>query len=268
MGDLHGDLTAARRALRLAGAIDASDGWVGGKLVVVQVGDQIDRGDDDRAMIDLFDGLKRDAAKAGGEVIALVGNHEVMNAQLDFRYVTPGAFAKFADVTPTDERAASAALAADPKERGRVLAFRPGGPYAKKLAERPAVAQLGDTVFVHGGVLPKYARMGIAKINDSVRAFLRGDVSTPAKELTAEDGPLWARNYSAATGKDDCAVLDEALAVLDAKRMVMGHTPQNPDISPACNEHAWRIDVGMSKAYGGRIEVLEIRGDAFTILKE
>src|SRR5262245_15699758 len=34
IGDLHGDLDAARRALRLAGAIDANDKWIGGKLVV------------------------------------------------------------------------------------------------------------------------------------------------------------------------------------------------------------------------------------------
>ena len=51
-------------------------------------------------------------------------------------------------------------------------------------------------------------------------------------------------------------------------RMVMGHTPQKPDISPTCNDKAWRIDVGMSKFYGGPIEVLELRGDAAKVLKE
>src|SRR4051812_4850817 len=57
IGDLHGDLDATRKVLRLAGAIDASDRWVGGALVVVQTGDMLDRGDGERAIVDLFDRL-------------------------------------------------------------------------------------------------------------------------------------------------------------------------------------------------------------------
>src|SRR5688572_25363601 len=76
IGDLHGDLATTRKVLRIAGAIDASDKWIGGALVVVQTGDQIDRGDDDRAILDLFERLAVDAKQAGGEVISLVGNHE------------------------------------------------------------------------------------------------------------------------------------------------------------------------------------------------
>src|SRR5690242_9803231 len=45
IGDLHGDLDATRAVLRLAGAIGDGDKWTGGKLVVVQTGDQLDRGD-------------------------------------------------------------------------------------------------------------------------------------------------------------------------------------------------------------------------------
>ena len=43
IGDLHRDLIATRTALRLAGAIDERDRWVGGTTVVVQTGDQLDR---------------------------------------------------------------------------------------------------------------------------------------------------------------------------------------------------------------------------------
>src|SRR5262249_5986421 len=55
IGDLHGDLAAARAALRLAGAIDDHDAWIGGKLVVIQTGDAIDRGDDERSILDLLE---------------------------------------------------------------------------------------------------------------------------------------------------------------------------------------------------------------------
>src|SRR5688572_3411314 len=54
IGDIHGDIAAARAALRLAGAIDDKDAWIGGELVVVQTGDILDRGDDEQAIIDLF----------------------------------------------------------------------------------------------------------------------------------------------------------------------------------------------------------------------
>src|SRR5688572_22921685 len=36
IGDIHGDLAALRAALRLAGAIDSDDRWVGKGLTVVQ----------------------------------------------------------------------------------------------------------------------------------------------------------------------------------------------------------------------------------------
>src|SRR5690349_1495369 len=38
IGDVHGDYEATRRALRLAGATDENDRWIGGELVIVQTG--------------------------------------------------------------------------------------------------------------------------------------------------------------------------------------------------------------------------------------
>jgi hypothetical protein len=266
IGDLHGDLAATRAALRLAGAIDDKDHWAGGDLMVVQTGDEIDRGDDDRKILDLFDRLAGEAKAAGGAVIALDGNHEVMNVQLDFRYVTDGGFKDFAG--------AGGALLADPRlarlpeaARARGAAFLPGAPYAKMLAKRSAVAVVGDTVFVHGGLTPKWVRVGIDRMNRDLSAWMDGSAADVPAFATAEDGPLWSRRYSAAPDALDCKVLEEALALIPAKRMIMGHTVQRGGISPACGEKAWRIDVGLSHYYGGKPEVLEIKGEAVRVVR-
>jgi hypothetical protein len=267
LGDLHGDLAATRAALRLAGATDEGGRWAGGTLVLVQTGDEIDRGDHDRAIIDLFDRLADEARAAGGAVHALNGNHEIMNVQGDFRYVTEGSFKEFDGSTFADP--SSPVLGRVPERaRARAAAFAPGGPYAKKLAARPVILMVGDTVFAHAGVLPAHARYGAGKINREVQAWMSGATQTPPAAVTAEDGPVWTRRYGPTDlGPDDCEVLGRALGALGARRMVVGHTVQKGGITSACGDRVWRIDVGMSAYYGGRPEALEIAGESVRILK-
>ncbi len=248
LGDLHGDLDATRRALRLAGAIDAKDHWAGERMVVVQVGDQIDRGDDDREVLDLTERLHTEAAQAGGAFLSLSGNHELMNVALDFRYVTPGGFAAFVDA------------------RGRGAAFQPGGPYARMLADRPLAARVGSSLFVHGGILPKHVSYGLERLHGEVRDWLLGKRKDPPALAGAEDSPVWTRLYG--TEAADCAALDSALDALGAKRMIVGHTVQPGGISRGCDGKLWRIDVGMSKYYGGPVQVLKIEGDSVSVLRE
>lgn len=267
IGDLHGDLAATRAALRLAGAIDEKDHWSGGPLVIVQTGDQLDRGDGERAILDLFDRLEDEARAAGGAVISLDGNHEIMNVQLDFRYVTDGGFHDFNAVSGTnlaDPRLAGV----PPTARERAASFLPGAPYAKRLAKRDTIAIVGDTLFVHGGVLPKHVKYGLARINHEVSAWMNGDRPAPPDIVTAEDGPIWTRRYSAAPDVEDCKVLGEALSAASVKRMVVGHTVQRGGISSGCDERVWRIDVGLSHYFGGDPEVLEIAGAAVKKLKK
>jgi hypothetical protein len=268
IGDIHGDLESAKRVLKLAGAIDDQGAWVGGKLVVVQVGDEIDRGDDDRKVVDLFERLTPEAKKAGGDVVAMDGNHELMNAQFDFRYVTPGGYAEFGDVAPKNGDVAARVASLDERARGRAAAFAPGGDYAKMFAERPIALEVGDTVFVHGGLLSKHVAYGLDKMNDEVHAWLLGKEPAPPPIVVAEDGPVWTRFYSAAPGPAECAELEKTLGMLGVKRMVVAHTVQRGGISSACNDKVWRIDVGLSRYYGGPIQALEIKGDSFTVLKE
>jgi hypothetical protein len=115
----------------------------------------------------------------------------------------------------------SAFADASAAEAGRASAFHPGGRYATLLAERPLFAKVGDTVFVHGGILPKHLRYGLDRMNDEVDAWLLGRRDAPPGPLIAEDGPLWTRAYSTPSEDPDCDALDEALSVMGAKRMVV-----------------------------------------------
>ncbi len=261
IGDLHGDFAAARAVLRLAGVSDGEH-WTGGAAVVVQTGDVLDRGGGEQAILDLFERLEGEAEKAGGRFIALNGNHELMNAAGDFRYVTEEGFRDFDDAPGIDPALAPPV----PKEqRARAAALSPGGAYARRLAKHPVVAIVGDSVFVHGGVLPKYAA-GIERMNDEVATWLAGGSRDGARILADQDGPVWTRRYSDDPDEGACRLAAEALAKLGAKRMVVGHTVMKT-ITPACSEAIWRIDVGMSAVYGGKPEALEIRGDRLRAIR-
>ncbi len=265
LGDLHGDLNATRQALRLAGAIDESDHWVGGKLTVVQTGDQLDRGDEEQAILELLDRLQDEAAAVGGVLHLLNGNHELMNTRLDFRYITEGGFADFEDAVEIDEPD-SLVLAYDPAQQARVAAFRPGGPYAKLLAERPVVLIIDGNVFVHGGLLPMHLDYGLDRLNTEVSNWLLGQ-GEPPEFIHTRNSPTWTRNYSDEVGDDDCQQLAEVLDRLGAARMIVGHTVQDDGIGSFCDDRVWCIDAGMSEYYGSRVEVLEIVGDRISILR-
>jgi hypothetical protein len=257
IGDLHGDLAVTKKVLRLVGAIDRKGRWAGGKMVLVQTGDQIDRGDGDRAIIDLFRRLRKEARKAGGRVIPLNGNHEILNVRGRFStYVTPGAFRAFRTVP--DLRLDRKRVQKYPEpQRARAAALLPGGPYARILSTRPVVAVVGRNVFVHGGVLPKHVRLGLAEINRQTSRWMRGRAPFP-NVLSDRSSPVWVRRYSLTADEQSCNLAKQALAAIPAKRMVVGHTVQQR-INPACDGKVWRIDVGMSSHYGGPVQALEIR---------
>lgn len=253
-------------ALRLAGATDDQDRWIGKDLVVVQTGDQLDRGDGERKILDTLGRLKGEAAAAGGALHVLSGNHELMNAAGDLRYVTAGGFLDFADGAGVDLRDPRASAVPEPM-RGRWLAFAPGGPYARKLAEQPVILVVGETVFTHGGLLPEHVRRGIDAINDEVRGWLRGEGEISPDILQDDDSPVWTRRYCQNPRPADCQTLREALAAVPATRLVVGHTVHKEGVLSACDGAVWCIDVGMAAYYGGHVEALEITGDAVTVLR-
>ncbi|XP_021829287.1 shewanella-like protein phosphatase 2 [Prunus avium] len=102
IGDLHGDLEKTKESLRLAKLIDPESGkWVGGSSTLVQIGDVLDRGGDELKILYYLEKLRREAARCGGTVITMHGNHEIMNVEGDFRYVTHKGLDEFRGPSPS-----------------------------------------------------------------------------------------------------------------------------------------------------------------------
>jgi len=212
VGDVHGDYDGFVEILRSAGVIDEKDRWIGGKTHLVQAGDVPDRGPATRKVMDLLMALEKQAAKAGGHVHALIGNHEAMNMYGDLRYTTPGEFAAFRTGESEQLRAnlweqESRGLASADRKKWEAehplgwveqrTEFGPKGTYGKWIRSHNAVVKINDAIYLHGGISPKYVTKSLNQINEAVAAEL-SDVTKikDGSPLTAADGPLWYRGLA------------------------------------------------------------------------
>ena len=304
IGDVHGAFDNFVAILRAAGLIDNRRQWTGGKTVFVQTGDVLDRGPASREAMDLLRKLEKEAPAAGGLVLPLLGNHEVMRLVSDRRYISAGEYDAFkgpdsnglrdrafdflvnenakrakASGTPFDQREFRK-LFYDQNPPGAVemqLAFGPEGDYGRWVRDRKIVARVNGIVFLHGGLSPDVAAMGCEGINRTTQTELRGPMppADPVRALiTSPDGPLWYRGLiddGAAPGPADESKIDAAVKALDARAIVVGHTVSAPDyrIKPSSKGRIVQIDTGMLGGEffpGGRPSALEIKGDTWTAI--
>src|SRR5258708_39826889 len=134
IGDVHNAFDDFVAILRHTGLIDKQNHWTGSKTTFVQVGDLLDRGPKPREVMDLMMALEKEAAQAGGRVVSLLGNHELMNIMGDLRYVIPANYGSFAD--SNSEQRQKAAYEEYVNWRGR---------HASLLAELPQPMELTET---------------------------------------------------------------------------------------------------------------------------
>jgi Calcineurin-like phosphoesterase len=203
IADVHGDFDDFVAILQHTGLIDKQNHWTGGKTTFVQVGDMLDRGPKPREVMHLMMALEKEAAQAGGGVVSLLGNHEMMNIMGDLRYVTLVNYASFADTNSEKRQKAAyeeyvkwkdshASLVAEfhqPMELTEAEwmarhpagfieqreAFGPEGKYGVWLRGHAAVAEIEGIIFLHGGIHPDLAKMKPdamnRKIHDEIKEF-------------------------------------------------------------------------------------------------
>jgi hypothetical protein len=200
IGDVHGAFTEYTTILQRTGLIDAQLKWAGGRATLVQTGDYLDRGTDVRQVLDLLMRLEREAKSAGGQVIALLGNHELMNFVGDWRDVTPEICATFA--TPkSEQRREEAWKQYERLKQGRTdttlpaayaltkeqwlqttapgcLEYReamgPSGTYGRWLRQHDIAATVEGTLFMHAGINPaRPVPASLDAVVDQARAEVR-----------------------------------------------------------------------------------------------
>jgi len=198
VGDSHGAYPEFVTILQQVGLIDGNRQWIGGSSVLVQTGDVIDRGKQSRECLDLLMDLEGQAPKQNGRVIPLLGNHEVMNIMGDLRYVVGEDYRAFATEQSEKRREEAyrdytsfltshsshhhAAYSEDDAGRQKWMAdhppgfferhdaFRAQGLYGRWIRSHGAVVQVGDALFLHGGLNPVIPLKNIKELNEGVRS--------------------------------------------------------------------------------------------------
>ncbi|GAA4357313.1 metallophosphoesterase [Kangiella marina] len=172
--DVHGAYQDLLKVLQQSEVIDHKLHWTGSTDSLVIIGDNLDRGPESRKVLDLWIRLEKEAEKAGGEVIALLGNHEAMNIMPDLRYVADEEFAAFIpeesqsyrqkiyqdylDYSGKDDNRDSkkAFLTMYPPGYfGLVAAFAPDGYYGRWLLSKDVLRTVNGRLYVHGGISPQ-----------------------------------------------------------------------------------------------------------------
>eukprot|EP00930_Biecheleria_cincta_P037711 TRINITY_DN25910_c0_g1_i2.p1 TRINITY_DN25910_c0_g1~~TRINITY_DN25910_c0_g1_i2.p1 ORF type:complete len:282 (-),score=46.64 TRINITY_DN25910_c0_g1_i2:375-1220(-) len=224
IGDLHGDFTQTSGILRRLGLMDEGGAWTGGRDVLIQTGDIADRGHQEHDVYKALFRLQDEAPASGGEVILLLGNHEIMNMQGDYSYAS------------LSNHSSIEGSVAERKE-----SFGPQGWLGEQIRRRSQmVARIGEqygfsqpVLYVHAGILPAVAEVldyrnrngstdsdaagqkAADALNAAVRQRLSNKTDAELREDSsmyfAETGPLWTRRFARSSDANLCVELEQRL---------------------------------------------------------
>jgi len=245
LSDIHGQYGLLVTLLRAHHVIDQDDRWALGSATLVVAGDVFDRGPQVTEAFWLLYSLQQQAEAAGGAVHFVLGNHETMVLYDDLRYVNP----KYLKSAQLLGRSYPALYGAD-------------SVIGQWLRTRPVLLQIGDTLFLHGGIAPQ--NLDLVRGLDATNTLYQASVGLPKDQVKAApdtarlfDGktsPIWFRGYF--DGQMDTDQVDTLLRNLDLKRIVVGHTSM-PHVSSFHGGRIIAIDSSIKNGENGELLFIE-----------
>lgn len=241
VSDIHGQFRLFYKLLQNNNIIDIDGNWNFNTGHLVVTGDVFDRGVEVTEALWFLYKLENQAAKAGGKLHYLLGNHEVMVLNDDLRYVND----KYL-------------IAAQALKIPYAQLFARGSVLGDWLRSRSVLIKVNGMLFAHGGFHPYLVeqKMSLNTINDIFKQNLvKSELNSSRKEwgdyLHTDNGPIWYRGYF----KNEQATLtqiDNLLRHFEITHLVVGHTTQD-QIETRYNGKVIAIDARMKAGIRGEI---------------
>lgn len=210
VSDIEGNFRSLCRLLMRAKVVDKHLKWIFQDNHLVILGDCFDRGEQVTECLWLIYSLEERAKRKGGHVHFILGNHEIMNMNGDWRYVHP----RYAE-----------------RKKGATTALYDGNNELWRwLCTKNIIEKVGSLLFVHGGIANELLQpgMSVAEINRLARLYY-----TKAQEAVgdyrasllygSQTSPFWYRGYY--TGTASQQQINTTLEFFDVDTILTGHTP-------------------------------------------
>ena len=238
VSDIEGNFPFFEKLLKSNKIIDDKFNWTFGNNHLVLLGDFFDRGTQVFESLWLIYKLEAEAEKQGGKVHFILGNHDIMNLEGDFRYVQEKFFAN------------SKHLNLDYKEW-----ISENSEIGKWLRSKNTIEKIGNYLFVHAGISPRVINTDLS-INDINKIISENINIKPTTEelklLKNQESPYWYRGYFMKHDGYELIRQDEIDNICDyfkIDKLIVGHTPVE-EIKTYYNNKVIGVDVLRKKELG------------------
>lgn len=250
ISDIEGNFGPFRKLLQSAGVINNDLQWSFEEGHLVLVGDFFDRGSMVTEILWLIYKLEWEAYEAGGHIHFILGNHEILNLQGDFRYVNQK-YQESARLLNKSMRD----LYAENTELGQWLR-------TKNITEK-----IGDLLFVHAGFSSSILalNMSVEEINNKARSFYDNEQYSSHETMTlmSHGGPLWYRGYYETPRIP--GVVNQTLEFFGVEHIITGHTVVAETITSHYNNRVINIDTHHVE---GKSEALIVEDEVYYGMNE